>query len=191
MADILDLAAARAALRLASSDTSNDADLTATYVPAVTAIVEDFIGPQMARTGLTWTVDGGRTSILLPSGCTAVTAVQESSTVLVANVDYTVNLRSGVVTRGSTQQPYIFLPGQQNIVITYNAGAYAAPANVPANVKLAARIILAHLWQADQQGYRPTFGAPDDDVVTSPSGFAIPRRAYELLRPSITVPGFA
>lgn len=191
MADILALTDARAALRLPAADTSNDTDLTATYIPAVTIIVEDMTGPIMARTGLTWTRDGGRTSILLPSGVTAVTSVVESGTTLVANVDYTVNLVAGVVTRGSMQQPYIFLPGQQNIVVTYSVGSAASSTQVAANVKLAARIILAHLWQADQQGPRPAFGTNEVEVTQTPSGFAIPRRAYELLRATPNAPGFA
>jgi hypothetical protein len=191
MADVLSLTDARSALRLPTADTSNDADLSATYIPAVTTIVEDVAGPIMSRTGQTWTVDGGKTSILLPSAVTAVTSVVESGATLVANVDYTVNLKSGIVTRGSTQTPYIFLPGQQNIVITYSVGYAAAAANVNANVKLAARIILAQLFQADQQGARPQFGSNDVELVSTPSGFAVPRRAYELLRATPNVPGFA
>jgi len=187
MADILTLAEARAALRLTATDTTHDGDLSTYYIPAVTPVVEDLTGPIMPVTGLTWTVDGGRVSILLPSTISAVTSVAESARVLVANVDYTVNLRSATVTRGSMQQPYIFLPGQQNIVITYDVGN----AVIPPNVKLAARIILRQLWQADQQGYRPTFGAPDSDTVTTPSGFAIPKRAFELLQPTRNMPGFA
>lgn len=192
MADILTLPDARLAIRAIAADTSNDTDLTNTYIPATTTIVEDVVGPVMTATGLTWTVDGGKTQILLPSAVTAVTAVTETGTVLVANVDYTVNLRAGVVTRGSTQTPYVFLPGQQNIVVTYNAGLYAAPANVPANIKLGARIILRQMWQADQQGQRTSFNGTDLDTVETPSGFLIPRRAYELLlKGSASMPGFA
>lgn len=186
MVDILTLADARAALRLPATDTSNDADLTATYLPAVTSIVEDLAGPQLTQTK-TWTTDGGRTTILLPTAVQSVTSVTETGVVLVAGVDYTTNLKAGIITRGSTQTPYVFLPGQQNIVITYVAGT----GTIPANVKLAARIILRHLWQVDQQGFRPQFGAPDADTVQIPSGYAIPRRAFELLRPSQNVPGFA
>jgi hypothetical protein len=191
VADILTLAEARSAVGpLPAADTSADSDLTSTYIPAATAVVESIIGPVMAVTGLTFTVDGGRTSILLPSVVTAVTQVTESSTVLVANVDYTVNLRAGVVTRGSMQQPYIFLPGQSNIVVTYSAGAYAAAANVPAVLKLAARKIVRQLWLSDRVG-RTQYGSTDTDLVDTPAGFAIPRAAYELLAGSRTVPGFA
>lgn len=191
MADILVLADARTALGLPATDTSKDADLSATYIPAVTPIVEDIAGPVMAVTGKTWTVDGGKTQYLLPVAPTAVTQVTETGVVLVANVDYTVNLRAGVVTRGSVQTPYVFLPGQQNIVFTYNQGYAVAPANVNATHKLGARIILRQLWLSDQQGNRPAFGQPDNDVVSTPSGFLIPRRAFELLsRPTTAMPGF-
>ena len=186
MADILTLADARAALRLAASDTSNDADLTTTYIPAVTPMVEDLTGPLLSQTGLTRSFDGGKPLISLPSAVTAVTTVTESNVTLTQGTDYIVNLRSGVVQRGTMIQPYPFLPGQQNIVVTYNVGAGI----IPPNVKLAARIILRQLWQADQQGNRPQFGQPDGDTVTTPSGFAIPKRAFELLQPTQDVPGF-
>lgn len=186
MADILSLPDARTALRLPTADTSNDTDLTATYIPAVTAIVEDIAGPQTTHNGMTWTADGGTTAILLPSVVTAVTSVVESGATLVANNDYVVDLNSGIVYRGSTSAPTVFVPGRQNVVITYNAVVTA-----PKNVVLAARIILAHLWQADQQGARPDFGSNDVEIVTTPSGYAIPRRAAELLRATPNVPGFA
>lgn len=190
MADLLTLAEARAALTLPASDTSKDADLSNIYIPAVTPVVEDLTGPLMQRT-VTHTVDGGKTFIVLPSRPTSVTSVTETGVSLVANVDYTVNTRAGIVVRGSTRTPYIFLPGQSNVVVTYVAGPYVNTADVPAQIKLAARIIVAQLWQADQQGFRPQFGQPDQSLVTTPSGFAVPRRAYELLRPSFAVPGFA
>lgn len=187
MADILTLADARAALRLPAADTSNDADLTATYIPAVTPIVEDMVGPQTVHNGLTWTADGGSRTVVLPTAVTAVTQVVESDQVLTTD-DFVVDLVNGILTRGSTLAPALWAPGVQNIVVTYNAGTAA-----PKNVVLAARIILAHLWQSDQQGARPEFGTNDVEVVQTPSGFAIPRRAYELLQAAETddVPGFA
>lgn len=186
MADILTLADARLALRLPTADTSNDTDLSATYIPAVTAIVEDIAGPQTSHTGVTWTADGGRCAILLPSAVTSVTSVVESGVTLSAANDYVVDLDSGIVYRGSSAAPQEFLYGRQNVVITYTTAVTATK-----NVVLAARIILAHLWQADQQGARPDFGTNDVEVVATPSGFAIPRRAYELLRSIPNMPGFA
>jgi hypothetical protein len=186
VADILTIADARAALRLPAADTTPNADLTATYIPAVTTIVEDIAGPQTAHAGLTWTADGGVPSILLPTAATAVTSVVENGVTLTAVSDYTVDLVAGIVHRGSYLVPFLFFNGVQNITITYDAAV-----TTPKNVVLAARIILAHLWQADQQGARPQFGTNEVEVVVTPSGYAVPRRAYELLRPTPDVPGFA
>lgn len=194
MADMLTLADARTALRLTSSDTSNDGDLSATYIPAVTAVCEDIAGPIMSASR-TWTVDGGRASVLLPVAPASVTSVVESGNTLTAGTDYTVDLKSGIIFRGTIQSPYAFLVGYQNVVVTYVAGYAAAAANVAPAHKLAARIILRQMWQSDQQGVgagRQINGAGVDlDTVSTPSGFLIPRRAYELLKPTPNVPGFA
>lgn len=191
MADILTLVDARKALRLGAADTSNDDDLTATYVPAVTAVVEDLCGPVMRASGRVATFNGGRASVLLPSACKSVESVTEDGVALLPDVDFTVNPVAGIVYRGATPCAGVFAYGLQNVVVTYTAGAYATSVDVPAHIKLAARIILRQMWQSDQQGYRPAFGAPDTDTVTTPSGFAVPKRAVELLRPNPNVPGIA
>lgn len=195
MTAILTLADARTACRIAAADTTNDSDLTTTYIPAVAVVCEDQAGPILAVSGLTWTVDGGRTFVVLPSKPTAIASVTETGVALAAGVDYTVNLRAGIITRGSTQTPYVFLPGQQNVVVTYSAGYAATTADVTANHRLAARIILRQMWQADQQGTgagRQINGAGVDlDTVSTPSGFLVPRRAYELLKATPGLPGFA
>jgi hypothetical protein len=191
VADILTLADARLALRLPSTDTAGDADLTATYIPAVTPIVEDVVGPVMTLAGRLFTADGGRDTILLPSAVTSVESVTENGIVLTPVTDYTVSFTSGWIARGSSDNSgRTFADGNQNVVISYTAGAAAAPANVAPRIKLGARIILAHLVRADEIGDRPNFGS-DDDMVMTPSGFMIPRRAYELLTGAVTVPGFA
>lgn len=180
MADILSLDEARKAIRVPQNDTSKDADLQATYIPAVTAVVEDLVGPVMQATR-TFTTSGGDRLLILPTEPVSITSMVESGVTLVADTDYVVSLVAGIIYRGSSDAPLNYATGTQNVVVTYVAGPYAASTNVPANIKLAARIILAHLWQADQQGYRPDYGGPDNDVVTSPSGYAVPRRAVELL----------
>lgn len=189
MTDLLTLEDARKAIGLPPNDGSQDADLLSTYIPAVTPIVEDLTGPIVPRTGVTWVVDGGNSSIVLPTrNISAVTAVTENGTVLTAGVDYTVNIPAGIIVRSPSLQWQMrfFRAGRQNIVVTYNTLA-----EVPANVRLAGRIILRHLWQSDQQGYRPNFGVPDNDTVTTPSGMGIPKRAWELLQANKSLPGFA
>lgn len=185
MADILTLDDARKALRLPAANTSNNADLEATYIPATTAVVEDVVGPQIALTGLTYAADGGGAAILLPTAVAAVTGVIESGATL-APGDWFVDADAGLLYRGSSTALSTWAPGIENVTVTYNVGG-----TVPQNVVLAARIILAHLWSADQEGDRPDFGNGSDEIVATPSGFAIPRRALQLLAPSDDLPGFA
>lgn len=186
---LLSLDDARAQLRKQSSNTVDD-DQLRLYLASVTAIVEDVVGAQVATTGTT-IAGGGASAILLPEQVTAVTQVTENGVVLTAGSDYTVDAQAGIVYRGTTLAPYSFIAGRDNIIITWTAGAGDAE-----NVRLAARIILRHLWKADQEGGgRPGVGGSgvNPDTVQTPSGFAIPRRAMQLLTPNDDdrMPGFA
>jgi hypothetical protein len=121
-----------------------------------------------------------------------VTSVSESGTTLVDGTDFVADLAAGIIYRGSSGSRLRYASGVGSVTVTYTAGVATAPADVPANIKLAVRIILAHLWQADHGGARPDFGEPDAGTVETPAGFAVPRRAYALLEPvSITnLPAF-
>lgn len=182
---LISLAEARTACNIPQTDTSKDDDLR-TYVEAVNAIVERRAGPQIQETR-TATYDGGVTYLLLPDKPTSIVSVVEAGATLVVNSDYVVNLLAGVVTRGSQRTPYLFLPGIQNIVVTYKTGQVV----VHANVRLAARIILADLWQSETTGFRPQFGTPDNGVTNVPTSYIIPPRAEALLDPTPALPGFA
>lgn len=176
MADILDLPAARKAIRAVAADTSMDTDLTGVYIPATTEIVESLAGPQTVHAGLTWAADGGGASVLLPSAVSNVTTVTENGLPLTAGSDYFVDKEAGILYRGTIKVPFVFIGGRQNIVVTYDTAA-----NPSKKIVLAARIILAHLYWADQQGARQDFGATDTDLVETPVGYLIPRRAYNML----------
>jgi hypothetical protein len=117
--------------------------------------------------------------------------VTQSGQSLSATTDYTVDLAAGIIYCGMFPVWANFLPGLQTIVVNYTVGYASSSAAVTAGHKLAARIILRQMWQSDQQGNRPAFGSPDTDTVPTSTGFAIPRRAYELLRPGAVIPGFA
>lgn len=175
---------ARSALGMPNGDKDED---IRTYMAAVTPVVEAVTGPILRATKVT-TADGGSGSLLMPSAITAVISVTENGKTLAAGTDYVVNAPAGIITRGRTPGAQTFADGTQNVVVTYSAGG----PTVPPNVVLAARIILRQLWQADQQGYRPAMGSPDMTTTPGPKGFAIPKRALELLTPGpVDVPGFA
>jgi hypothetical protein len=190
--DVLTLDEARDALRFATGDTTRDDPLATVYVPAVTSVVEDVVGPVVRRT-VTHTAEGGQGAVLLPTAASSVTSVVEDGTTLTAGTDYVTSPTAGVIYRGSSTGRTSFGGGVGSVVVTYVAGVCDTTDDVPANIKLAARLILAATWQKDQQGGRPEFGTTGDGAtVMTPSGHAIPRDAYSYLEPSSgTMPGFA
>jgi hypothetical protein len=194
---LISLAEARLALSAGAANTVKDEDLRS-YLAAVTTIVENETGPILKASGQVWTVDGGGASVLLPTAVISVQSVTDTGVTLTAGSDYTVDLRAGIVHRGTLRYPFgallypfRFSPGFQNVTITYTVGG----STVPANVALAARIILRQLWiVSGQQGNRPATGPTDPRRASEPVlvGFAIPNAAMELLNSGlIAVPGFA
>lgn len=185
---LISLADARAALgKRAGSSTASDEDLRF-YIAAVTPVIQAIVGLDLVEEQ-TWTADGGRFAINLPDIPVSVQGITENAEDLVEGTDFSIDYLAGIVYRGTTIAPYPFIDGRNNIVISYTTGTGV----ISENLRLAARIILAHLWQADQQGYRPAVGgAPDTgDVVTVSGGYAIPRRAAQLLQPAEDLGGFA
>lgn len=181
--DLLGLTEARSAIRARSDDTSGDDDLRELYIPAVTTIVEDLVGPVVKRS-VTVTVAGGGKGITLDEQpVAAVTSVVESGVTL-AGTDYVVDLDAGIVYRGTPTATRRWTAGLGAVVITYDAGRVANTAAVPASIKLAARIILRNEWENDRNGNRPDLaGQVNNDTVATPAGYAIPRRAYQYLEP--------
>jgi hypothetical protein len=70
------------------------------------------------------------------------------------------------------------------ILATYVAGE----SQVPPNVQLAGLIIIQHLWETQRGAMGVQLGGDSDNYVAG-RGFAIPRRAIELLGPQL--PGVA
>lgn len=179
--DLLDLDEARAALRFGNTTTSYDADLAEVYIPAVTAPVEDMIGPVVSRS-FTHTADGGHDCVILPHVGVTVTAVTEDGTALTADTQYHYNSGAGIVYRGGDTAPIDFASGHGVVVVTYTAGLAASTAAVDPAIKLAARLILAATWQSDQQGSRPEIGSTTTPgTANTPSGYEIPRLAWNHL----------
>lgn len=182
---IISLDEARRALQLAGANISHDDDLRL-YLTAATDVCEYYAGTLLQVIKVE-TFDGGGTRVLLAQRAVSVTSVIESGGTLSANADYTVNLYRGIIYRGTLQSIAFFTPGLQNVVVTYKAGVSV----IPPSIRLAARMIIRHLWQLDQPGYRPAFGQPDGEVVPTDLGFGIPREAFQLLNATTPLPGFA
>jgi hypothetical protein len=152
------------------------------YLAAATPVIEDITGPVLAATKMLTTWGGGRAVVLpyLPSEILSVTLDG------VAVTAYVPDLASGIVYAGSRQAVTSFGVGE--LLITYKIG----DAEIPPNIRLAARELVRHWWQIGMQGTGGSVRSsqPDAEVFT-PSGFAVPRRVMELCTPHQQVGGFA
>lgn len=174
--DIVTLADAKAQLNI--TDSSSDTEL-AGFISAVTATIEDHVGAVVNRS-VTEEFDGGRDVVLLTSiPVVSVTSVTDSgSTVDVSG--YKIDKNSGVLTRVAGPSPMTFLPGIQSVSVTYSAGQAANAAAVEGNIRLAALIMLQHLWETQRPAAQGPFSQGGDDYDPRYS-YSIPRRALELL----------
>lgn len=187
--DLLTLSEARDALRLSDGDVTRNNALQNVYIPAVTPIVEDIVGPVVKRT-VTVVVDGGSSTILLDGPVSSITSITASGQ---PYTTFLVDLDAGILYSGGESSRTYFPSGTNSLSVTYVAGVADATATVPANIKLAARIILASLWDLDQNGAHPGLGdtGQGGETVTG-SGYRIPAEAYALLEAStVDYMGFA
>jgi len=197
---IISLAEARAGLGLAQANTVKDEDLR-TYIAAATPVIEDIVGPVL-RTTRVETFDGGAPTIALSwHPIISVGNVIESFgsntqfTLTLQDVfagsgldayGYTVDLGEGVLVRRSLGVASLFAGGVRNVQVTYVSGRTA----IGGNILLATRRLIRHLWQSEQQGFRPAMsGSPDKSVGHTPSGFAVPKAVLELCAGDTRVPG--
>ena len=179
---VISLADAKTSLNIKT--TANDEELRS-YINAATRVVEHYVGPVAIRSFSEVRPSG---SVLVLSRIPVV-AVTSLAPVYPSGVTYTVadldvDAETGIVRHLSG----LWFYGPQRV--TYTAGR----AVVADNWQVAARIIIQHLWQTQRGGSRrPGMGQSDDIIeqqLVSVMGFAIPRRAVELLQPD-QVPGIA
>lgn len=168
MADILTLPQAREALGW-KDDQNVDRDelLEDRYIPAVTRIVERMCGRMEDRTE-TWVTDAAA----------SVTTPWTSGTVREVRSVRTRYARSTALS-GYT---YTYTLGALTFANVPSGRVEVTVGNLPTppDVILAAGIILAHLWNADKQGMSSQ-SVIRSEAPPTPQGFAIPRRAAELL----------
>lgn len=172
MAELVTLAEAKAHLDKTSN--ADDAELIG-FVEAATAVVEDYVGPMSVKTFVKR--EPSRVVLLLDH--TPVVSLVSVAPWLATGTTYNVadlvfDPVTGVVERrdgcGFTGGPF---------KVTYTAGRVA----VPPNVRLAALVIIAHMWET-QRGRLPRL-PNSSEMAPVPIGlsYAVPRRALELLRP--------
>lgn len=179
---IVTLADAKAQLNIQPSDTSADVELQG-FVDAATAAVEQQLGRVVEQRTVIDQFDfaGGVTAFMLRSvpviSLTSLVSLDGTQTWDVGPSVMHVDPASGLVTVLSG--PAVTGP----VLATYQAGS----ATVTANVRLAGLIIIQHLWETQRGAMGIQLG--DSETYVAGRGFAIPRRAIELLGPQL--PGVA
>jgi hypothetical protein len=178
---IVSLADARAQLNMGATETSDDDELRG-FIGAATGAVERALGRIVVRRSFTdrFEVGGTVTELLLRNvpvlSLTSAVSADGATTWSAANLR--VNTETGLVT---------VLSGPAftgTVDVTYQAGEVV----VPEDYQLAGKIILQHLWET-QRGTMGVQLGGDNEPYMPGRGFAIPRRALELLDPPL--PGVA
>jgi uncharacterized phiE125 gp8 family phage protein len=177
---LVSLEDAKRHLNKSLDDTADDEELRQ-VIEATTPLVESIRGEVVARRSFVMDTDAwtGTRTVLLPKSpvlsLTSVVSLDGSATWDPADlhVDST-----GIVTVRSGPLFWGFLR------FTYVAG-YPV---LPANFALAAKIIIAHLWETQRPSLvQSRWGTPrpfmneSEGIVPLPAGFAVPNRALELL----------
>jgi hypothetical protein len=168
-AGIISLDGGKKQLNISAADTSDDEEITG-FIQALTAPIERIVGSVVRRTWVEKHPGGCAVALLHPPvlSLTSVVAIRMGfSAPDLADLD--LDGPTGIVERLDGGQIYGPLRW------TYLAGR----SDVPANVDLAARLILQHMWDTQRGTVVARFGA--DDVWDPRFGFTIPRRAQELL----------
>lgn len=182
---LFSLAAAKSKLDIPVTSTGDDEELRE-FIEATTQCVEYFVGPVTRRT-VQQVVRGGGYSVVLHThpvlSVTSVVGIQSwQMPIEVGALD--IDPDTGIVRRSDVLP---FWPGEYRF--TYIAGR----AVLPANVSLAAKLILQHLWRTNFGAARGP-SSSDDFLATEQVpgfGYAIPNRALQLLQGDRQVEGFA
>lgn len=178
---IVSLADARAQLNFGTSETADDDELRG-FIGAATGAVERALGRSVVRRSFVdrFTVSGWAPALLLRHvpvlSLTSVASVDASTTWNIG--DLQVDSETGLVTVASGGA----FTGSLDAV--YQAGLPV----VPEDYRLAGLIIIQHLWET-QRGTMGVQLGGDNEPYMPGRGFAIPRRALELLDPPL--PGVA
>ena len=180
---VLPLQDAKDALNIAQANTAYDVEI-AVMVATIEAGLERITGGPLVTTQITERVKVGYAyrSLTLRQrpvvDVVSITDIASGSALAVSDLD--VDTNAGIVRR-KLLQPFWGAGPYYSVV--YRAGWGTA---LPAAFNLAARIILAHLWEIQQgPGMRPSMGGSDMTRVYRDigEGFAVPNRALEVMAP--------
>lgn len=169
--ELLSLDDAKQHLNIPAATTTYDAELEV-YVAATTGSVEGIIGPVGRRTVTETVYPSSGVLLLSTTPVLSLTSVTPYAGTALTVGSLVLSPNSGVVYPGTYGSFWA-----SSYVVVYTVGR----ASVPAEVNLAARIILAHLWETQRGPAELPLAAPDEGGLVAGFGFAIPNRAKELL----------
>lgn len=187
--DLVTLTETKQALKLVSSGDQDT--LLSAWIEAVSTRMDDLCGPVVHRTITGETHDGYcRTIYPRQYPISSVTAISEYTTAGTERVlsaeDHDTKpaeaylVDGEMVRRRRSGTDAMFESGRRNVRVTYVAGRYATTAAVSQQFKRAALIILAHMWREEHGAASTTYLADTETVIVG-AGWAIPRRARDLL----------
>lgn len=161
-----------------------DGPMLRLYIAAATPVIEDIAGAVLLRT-IEQYADGGRSGVALWERPDEIASVEVDGTAI---TDYVPNMNAAIVYRGRHGER--FPDGRQIIKVTYTTGG----STIAPNVRLGTLELVRHLWQVGQQVTSGTvieYGQQGGQIVTTPSGYAVPKRVLELCSSTYRLPGMA
>ena len=150
------------------------------YIASASLVVESITGALLPKASQ-YVASGrwDRRKLVLPASKITVESVTVDDVLLIEGSQYKVDTMAGIIISDS------FTEGDLNITVQFTAGSK----NVPPQARQACLEIGAYMWQISRQGSRES--GTTDEIVTTASGWAVPRRAWELLQSLPSTPGFA
>jgi hypothetical protein len=162
---------------------SEDVELQ-TYIDALPAVIEGFVGVIEQREVTDRVTGGGAALAVLHPPLLSVTSLTGAGAAYSVDA-LTVDGAAGIIGRADGSP---FPAGAYTV--TYTAGR----PEVPPTIKLAALVLLQHLWRTQRATRGGLAGGGDDFSVTEPIpgfGYAVPHRVLQLLDSFRLPPGVA
>jgi hypothetical protein len=173
--EVLSLADLKTQLNITT--TTNDAEL-ARYAATAVLIIETILGgPVLNRTvsETVYATDAGQALVLRQQGLVSVTSIVDQQSGVSMDVSQLIIDANARVVRQKFFRPFWYWGP---FTVTYVAGQGTS---VTEDTVTAAAIITQHLWDTRRGPViRPQLGG--EDLVVTSAGYAIPRRAMELLQ---------
>lgn len=190
-AQIITLEEAKTFLNITGTD---DDDELQTFVDAAESMWLNRGGPGASSPSYDEWHSGGRaaivlnhipvlaiTSIVEAEGTSSSTLTEQDPGSASGSYGYSLDKKSGIVTRRVNGYAARFASGLRNVHVVYTAGYVSAPDDV----KLAIKLLTLHGWET-QRGDLP----PSDDGYVQGTTYSWPRRVEEILA-GYKVPGIA